>query len=241
MGDAGGAMSDAIVTYAATGSVATITFDDGKANALSSEMMNQLQAALTRANGEAKAIVLSGRPGRFSAGFDLKVMMSGPKAAKELVAQGAELLMKLYELPLPVVAACTGHAMAGGALMLLASDTRIGALGDFKIGLNETAIGMTLPILAQELARDRLEPCHLTSATIQARIYDPTGAVEAGFLDRAVAPAELPDASMQVAALLAKLPGKAYAATKRRLRAKTIAHIRDTLQSDLDELVPPVA
>ena len=113
-------------------------------------------------------------------------MTSGVEAMQGLVRSGAELLVRLYASPLATVAACTGHALAMGSLLLLASDTRIGADGPFKLGLNEVAIGMGLPIFAVELARDRLSPRHFTAATVQGQVFDPAGAVEAGYLDRLV-------------------------------------------------------
>src|SRR5436305_14814945 len=100
------------VTSELDGKTAVITMDDGKANALSYEMIDALLGALGRAEGEASAIVLAGRPERFCAGFDLKVMMSGIDQARALLTRGAELLMRLYGSPLPVVIACTGHALA---------------------------------------------------------------------------------------------------------------------------------
>ncbi|MEM6990827.1 MAG: crotonase/enoyl-CoA hydratase family protein [Myxococcota bacterium] len=233
-------MSDsALVQVQISEGIAQLTMDDGKANALSSAMMNELDAALTRAEAEAKAVVVVGRPGRFCAGFDLKVMMSGPEAAKGLVSQGAELLMRMYEFPLPIVAACTGHAVAGGALVLLSCDTRVGTAGDFKIGLNEVSIGMTVPILAQELARDRLAAPSFTAAVLQSQLYNPTHAAAIGFLDRVEEPEGVLAAATETAGALAKLPKAAYAATKGRMRRKTIDHIRATLSADLTELTGP--
>src|ERR1700729_932081 len=123
--------------YRLEGATAHIQMDDGKANALSQAMIDELVDALTRAEKEASAVVLAGRPDRFCAGFDLKVMMSSPEAAKTLLRTGADLLMRLNGSPLPIVAACTGHALAGGALVLLTADVRFGSAGAFRIGLNE--------------------------------------------------------------------------------------------------------
>src|ERR1700759_4217907 len=120
----------------------------GKGNALSNEMIDQLLAALTRAETEAKAMVLAGRPERFCAGFDLKVMMSGPANATALLTRGSELLLRLYAAKVPLVIACTGHALAGGALVVLTGDLRIAAAGAFKIGLNEVLIGLPGPVRA---------------------------------------------------------------------------------------------
>ncbi len=224
-----------IVKVEARGELAIVRMDDGKANAMSSALVADLGAALTDVEKSAKAIVLAGRAGRFSAGFDLKAMMSGPEAARALVMAGGELLMRLYETPLPLVVACTGHAIAGGALMVATGDVRIGARGDFKIGLNEVANAMPVPILAHELARDRLDPRALVESVLHARLYDPETAAKVGWLDRVVAPEELEAAALETASALAKLPQPAYGYTKRSLRRETIRHVRDTMQSNLDE------
>src|SRR5262245_60549012 len=104
-------MSTGILTYTLEGTTAVVQMDDGKANALSDGMIEGVLDALARAEKEASAIVLAGRPDRFCAGFDMRVMMSGPDAAKALLVRGADMLMKLYGTPLPLVIACTGHAL----------------------------------------------------------------------------------------------------------------------------------
>jgi enoyl-CoA hydratase len=222
-----------IASYTLEGPVATILMDDGKANALSDTMIAELGEALTRAEKEAQAVVLSGRPDRFCGGFDLKVMMSSPEAAQKLLRAGAALLMRFYGSPLPVVVACTGHAVAAGALLLLTADVRVGAGGDFRIGLNEVAIGLPVPVLAMELARDRLSRHELGHATLQAQIFDPAGAARIGYLDEVVPAGDLAARVQQHAAKLAAVSPLAYRATKRRLRGKTIQHIVSTLDEDL--------
>ncbi len=174
------------VTHRADGDVAVITIDDGKANAFSHQVIDSVHAALD-ASADAGAVVLAGRPGRFSAGFDLATMKAGPADARDLLAAGAELALRIFELPVPTVAACTGHALAMGAITLFAFDVRIGEPGAYKIGMNEVAIGMPVPRFAIELASDRLSRRHLTQATALAHIYDPIGAVDAGYLDRLAA------------------------------------------------------
>jgi enoyl-CoA hydratase len=213
--------------------------DDGKANALSHELVNQLVAALDRAESEAKSVLLVGRPGKFSAGFDLKTMMSGVDAARELVRHGAEMYLKIFELSLPVVMACTGHAVAGGAVLLMTGDTRIGVEGQFQIGLNEIAIGMPLPVFVQELAKDRFDPRRRVSATIHGTLYSPSDAVDVGYLDEVVAPDSLLERAFGRAAKLGKLPTEPYAATKRRMRSALVEHVRATLDADMAQLTPP--
>ena len=210
--------------------IALIRMDDGKANAINFEMVAALNEALDKAEAEAKAIVLAGREGRFSGGFDLKAFASlGPEGVYKLLDAGAELLLRLYGGPLPVVAACTGHSIAMGVFILNACDTRVGASGDFKIGANEAVTGMNLPIFAMELSRDRLCPTHLTRATIQGFIYDPEGAVEAGYLDMLANADKVEATAMTVAGQLAQLPGKAYAWNKKSIRKATLGRIRASL------------
>lgn len=222
-----------VVNFQLDATTAIIQMDDGKANALSEAMIAELGDALARAEREAKAIVLTGREDRFCAGFDLKVMMSGPDAARALLARGADLLMRLYGCPLPLVVACTGHALAGGALVVLTGDIRIGAAGAFRIGLNEVSIGMPLPVLAMELARDRIATTELGRATLRAQIYEPEEAMRVGYLDEVRPPADVVTRAKAEAARLGGLSGMAFAATKQRLRAKTIAYIRSTLDADM--------
>jgi enoyl-CoA hydratase len=210
--------------------IAMIRMDDNKANAINFEMIAALNAALDTAEAEAKAIVLTGREGRFSGGFDLNAFASlGPDGVYKLLDAGAELLLRLYGGPLPVVAACTGHAIAMGVFILHACDTRIGTAGDYKIGANEAITGMNLPIFAMELARDRLHPSHLTRAMIQGFIYNPEGAVEAGYLDMLAPENEVEAKALAVAGQLAQLPAPAYAWNKKAIRKATLDRIRASL------------
>jgi enoyl-CoA hydratase len=163
-------------------------------------------------------------------------MKAGPEAMRSLVLAGAELLLEIYLFPRPVVAACTGHAMAAGALLLLSADLRVGSAGAFKIGLNEVAIGMTLPIFALELARDRIAKPHLTAAVTQAQVYDPEAARQAGYLDLVVNAAEVVDTAVDHARRLAMLPDPAFRNTKARERGATVKHIRAGLAEDIATL-----
>jgi len=224
------------VRYALQGNVAVITMDDGKANALSHAVIAALHAGLDRAEREAAAVVLCGRERRLSGGFDLREMTSSPAATKQLVGAGSELMLRIYTFPRPTVVACTGHALAAGAILLLVADQRIGARGDFKIGLNEVAIQMTLPVFAMELARARLSKRHFTAAATQARIFDPEAAVDAGYLDATAASEDVLSVALEHAGQLSALPDPAFRATKQRERAATVQLIRETLDADLSAL-----
>lgn len=218
-----------MVEYTQQGDVAVLALDDGKANAVSYAVVEAVTEGLARATKDAKAVVIAGRPGILSGGFDLKELGKGPDAAMALVAKGAAMLLRIFSHPQPVVAACTGHAIAAGAFMLLAADTRIGADGDFKIGLNETAIGMTLPTFGFELGKARLSKRYQTAAVIQAELFDPAGARDVGFLDEVVDADAVLDTALERAMALAGLPAEAYAGNKLALRQDSIAAIRSSL------------
>jgi len=217
------------MNYEQTESVAVLHLDDGKANAVGHELIDGLNEGLDRAEKEAAAVVLHGREGVFSAGFDLKEIQKGPDAASALVGKGASLFLRMFSHPQPLVIACTGHAIAAGAFMLLSADNRIGAAGEFKIGLNETAIGMTFPVFGLELAKARLDPRHQTRAFVQSTLYDPDGAVVVGYLDRVLPPEQVLEGAKVEAAALAELPAGPYAQNKRDLRATYIAAIEASL------------
>lgn len=215
--------------------VAVLRFDDGKVNVLSYAAIEALEAGLDRAEVDADAVCLVGREGKLCAGFDLSVMTAGPDAARDLLGRGGELILRLYLHPQPVVAAVTGHALAAGALLVLACDLRIGADIPAKIGLNETSIGMPLPQFALELARDRLAPEARVRATLGAEVYDPAGAVAVGYLDR-VAPAEaVLDQAVADARRLGGYASKPYALTKRSLRQPVIDRVRAAGGRDLEQ------
>ena len=235
------AHSDDNLSYEIDGKVAVLTLDDGKANALSHELIASIESALDRAATEARSVVIAGRPGRFSAGFDLSTMTESPESARSLVAAGARMLVKIYTHPQPVVAACTGHALAAGALLLLSADRRMGAEGAFKIGLNEVSIGLRLPAFAIEFARERLSKRHFTAATVNARIYDPAGAREAGYLDDVVPEGELLERALAEATGAAELPSGALAMTKELSRRAFADHVLRSLDADLADLGVPSA
>jgi len=171
-------------------------------------------------------VVLCGRDGVFSAGFDLGVIRGGGGDAALMVRGGFDLSHRLLSFPRPVVVACTGHAIAMGLFLLLSGDYRVGANGPYKLMANEVAIGMTLPQAAIEILRQRVAPAHFNRAAILAETYSPANAVEAGFLDKVVEPLEVLTASRQVALALSKLDMAAHAATKQRLREQTLNIIR---------------
>lgn len=209
--------------YSMENEIAVLRLDDGKANAVSHDLINLVMESLDDAEEKAKAFVILGREGMFSGGFDLKEIQKGPDAAAALVGRGAEMMHRLFSYPMPLISGCTGHAIAAGAFMLLASDTRVGTSGDFKLGLNETAISMVLPVFGFELARTRLSKRHQTAAIVQSQLFSPQEAIDVGFLDQVVSAGELETACFEAAGQLAQLPTRVYGAQKRKLREEPLA------------------
>lgn len=224
-----------ILTTERVDEVLVAHLDDGRANALSFAMIEAVAAAVEEAEVDASvgALVLHGREGRFCAGFDLDVMRGGQlDAVVGLVCAGGELVQRLYGSTVPVVAACTGHALAAGALLLLGCDVRVGADLDCKIGLNEVAIGMVLPDWAMTIAAERLSRRHLQRAVVNARVTDGRGAVEAGFLDEVVPAGDVLTAAVERGQQLAGLDRLAYAGSVRALRGPTLHRMGEQIAAD---------
>ena len=220
-------------TYELEGRIATITIDDGKVNAFSIPMLESLHSALDRAERDEAIVIVTGREGYFSAGFDLKVFSEQPDRIVEMLTLGATLCERVLAFPTPVLVACSGHAIAAGSFLPLCADRRIGVDGPFRIGLNEVKIGLTVPLFVIELARQRLAPAHFDQAVLNSRMYEPAGAVDAGFLDRVVAADGLAAAAREAAAELAELDPTAYKATKARSRATAIEATRKAIDEEL--------
>jgi enoyl-CoA hydratase len=226
------------VTLQHDGGLALLTLDDGKSNALSPSLIAEITRALdaTEADDAVRALVITGREGRFCAGFDLSVMGQGPAAVRELVGAGGRLALRLYDFPRPVVIACSGHAMAMGAILLCTADWRTGGHGNYRIGMNEVAIGMVMPHFGQELARARLSPRYLDRAVVNAEILSPALAVEAGFLDEAVDDLSVLDLACAQADRLGTLNRHAFVTTRRRVREATRERIARMLDADIAAL-----
>jgi enoyl-CoA hydratase len=223
------------VSDAADGKVVLITIDDGKANALGQAPLQALTAAIRDAAGTGAAVVIAGRPGMLSAGFDLSVVRGGNRQAlSEMTGAGIELLCTMLEVPTPVAVACTGHALALGGLVLLAADVRIGAAGNAKIGLVELSAGVAMPYFGVAIVRARINPASQASALFSATTFSPTEAERVGFLDAVVDPELVISTAVERAGILAGFNRRAYAATKAEMWGGLVAGIRDRMAIDLE-------
>ena len=221
------------VTYQSEGNYAIITINNGKANAISHEVITGLNAGLDKAEQEDKIIILTGTTGIFSGGFDLKVMTKSPESAKELVTKGSKLSLRMLSFLKPIIIACNGHAIAKGAFLLLSADYRIGVEGDFKIGLNEVMIGMTMHYAGVAIAKSRLSEVYLNRSVNNAEIFSSKDAITAGFLDVIVPEDDLLPTAIKVAEMFAKLNKKAHAATKLKVRKPHLEALAIAIELDL--------
>ena len=222
-----------LLRYTLEGKIASIEMDDGKVNSMSIDMLSQLHSAFDRAENDGALVILSGRAGMFSAGFDLNVFGQGAENVVKMLTLGAQLCEKILSFPMPVLVACDGHAMAMGAFLLLSADYRIGAEGDYTIAMNEVAIGLTVPYFAIEVARQRLSPAEFSRSVITAHVYSPGEALTAGYLDQLLASSELMDSASSRAESLLKLDMKAYSATKLRVREDSLKRLRSAIETEL--------
>ncbi|HBP50170.1 MULTISPECIES: crotonase/enoyl-CoA hydratase family protein [Pseudomonas] len=224
-------MSD-LIAYHLEDGIATLTLSNGKVNAISPDVITAFNAALDQAEQDRAVVIITGQPGILSGGYDLKVMTASPEQAIELVRQGSTLARRLLAHPFPVVIACSGHAVAKGAFLLLSVDYRIGVDGPFSIGLNEVQIGMTMHHAGIELARDRLRKSAFHRSVINGEMFTPLTAVDAGFLDKVVKPDELQAAALEAARQLKKINMRAHRNTKLKVRKELLETLDKAIEED---------
>lgn len=225
-------MSD-LVTYTLADGIATIRMDDGKANVLSPEMFNGLNAAFDKAETDKAVVVLTGRDGGvFSGGFDLKIMMSGPEQAVALTCEGSRFALRLLQFPFPVIAATGGHAIAMGAFILLACDYRISSNAGTKTGLNETQIGMTMHHFGIEMAREFIPKHYLNRSLINGEIFGPKDAKLAGYYDALVDKDTVMETAMMSAKMMSMLNMRAFKGTKQKSRQTLFEKLEWALGED---------
>ncbi|ARS49086.1 crotonase/enoyl-CoA hydratase family protein [Ectopseudomonas hydrolytica] len=229
-------MSD-LISYQLEDGIATLTLSNGKVNAISPDVIAAFNAALDRAEQDRAIVVITGQPGILSGGYDLKVMTSGPQNAINLVAAGSTLARRMLAHPYPIIVACPGHAVAKGAFILLSADYRIGVEGPFNIGLNEVQIGMTMHHVGIELARDRLRKSAFHRSVINGEMFDPAGAVDAGFLDKIVPAEQLLATAQAVAQQMKKINMTAHKNTKLKVRKALLETLDAAIEMDKQHLL----
>lgn len=201
-----------------------ITMDDGKVNALNKEKLDALVATLAECASDQAPIVIRGRTGIFSAGFDLKGFGAGPQVATAQLQAGKDAILAILRHPAPVITVCEGHAYPMGAFLMLAADKAIGTRGEFVTGMNESAIGMALPIYPMILGAARLNAAG-RKAVATSEMFAPDAAREAGYFDKVVAPEEVEAALTAELTHMKGLNSGAFNANKSAMNRQLIADI----------------
>ena len=223
-------MTDQIATLTTEGDVSIITLNDGKANVFSPEMSSTVSNLLDQVPGDKGSLVITGRTGIFSAGFDLKIISSGDAdAVAAMVKTGFTLLARIYNFPRPVIAACSGHGVALGAFLLCCADYRLGAKGQFIVQANETRNNMSIPTPILEISKSRISKTHWYRAILNAEAYPVEKAIEPGYLDEVTEPDNLMIRAMEVANDLASLGHPHYKLTKDLDQKETLKRIHDAI------------
>ena len=227
-------MTNSFATLSQEDEIAIITLDDGKANVFSEEMTQAINDCLDKVPTDSGSLIITGRPGMFSAGFDLKVIASGdvPKI-KKMSLSGFKLLSRIFSFPRPVVAACSGHGIALGTFLLCCCDYRIGIKGEFLLGANEMKTNMVIPTPILELIKFRISPSHKYRSILGAEMYQLDKAIDAGLMDQVEEAETLMDAAIEKAKDLATMGHPSYTLTK-ALFIKDVADSIDNAIKDLE-------
>jgi enoyl-CoA hydratase len=222
------------VQFSHESGISRIVMDDGKANVMSPALLSELNGAFDAAQDKEGLVVLSSGGKHFSGGFDLKVIREGTREEKvAMLRAGAELALRILSFPRPVISICAGNALPMGAFLLLCSDVRFAAEGDYKISMNEVMIGLTVPHFAIEIARQRLTPAYFNRAVLLGEMYAPQEAAKAGFVDTVLPQSVLPAVVQQTLQGLSAIDFAAHAETKARARKGAIDAIRAAIDSEL--------
>ena len=227
-------MSDRIATLTSKDDISIITLDDGKANVFSPKMIQDVNQCLDKVPTESGALIITGREGMFSAGFDLKIISAGDiQATMDMSLSGFKLLSRIFSFPRPILAACSGHGIALGTFLLCCCDYRVGVKGDFMIGANEMRTNMVIPIPILELISHRVSASHKYRAILGAEMYSIESGVEAGLIDQVVDPENLMETAMLKAKDLATMGHPSYTLTKELLIREPLQKINNAI-SDIE-------
>lgn len=216
------------------GAVALLRLENGKANAISPSFIDKLEGLLGQI-GDARAAVLVGQGSAFSAGLDLPSLVDLDRATMwTFILRFDAVMMRIFELPIPLVAAVNGHAVAGGCVLALQADVRIGADREARIGLNEVQLGIGLPAAVSETLRWQVPGSSLAAIALEGRLFSPREALQLGLLHEVVPEAELLDRALQRAAALAALPPAGVRMVKQSLRRPAGVAVRAQESAEAD-------
>jgi Delta3-Delta2-enoyl-CoA isomerase len=220
------------------GAVREVRLNRPPVNALAPELIRTLLYSVNRAPQEGKrALVLSGSPGIFSAGLDLRVLIKLDRAAVDAVWRDFYALMNaLASSPIPIAAAITGHAPAGGTVLALFCDWRVAAEGDFKIGLSEVQVGLVLPSVIFRALRRLAGSGRAERLAVTGLLVSPGDALNMGLIDEVVPPEQVVDRAVRWCESLLELPETAVSVTRMQARADLVGEFARDIDRELAEV-----
>lgn len=217
------------------GAVREIRLNRPPVNALSTELIGALREAIEKAPGEgARALVISGAPGMFTAGLDLPMLLSLDRAGVEGLWRELYALMKALAMsPVPICAALTGHASAGGTVIALFCDRRVAARGDFKLGLSEVQVGIPVPPVILKALQRQVGMRVAERLAVAGAILSPHDALAAGLVDELATPDAVVESALAWCRSLLALPQEAMLKTRRRARMDLITLFEEGREQEL--------
>jgi len=222
------------------GNIAVMRLNRPPANALDLALAGEFDNALAtiEKSSDVGALILTATGNCFSAGLDLKAIPDYDRdQQRSMVTEVNRLFGRLYGLPLPAIAAVNGHAIAGGVILTLGCDYRIGAEGDYKLGLAEARVGVPFPVAAMAIVKSELNHRVARLMVLTARNLTPEEALAAGVLDELQPPDRLLDRALEVAREMAALPRGTYARIKRTMRGPALARIDDAVLNQTEPML----
>ena len=223
-------MADSIATLSKENDISIIKLDDGKANAFSYDMLSQVNELLTKVPRDSGALVITGREGLFSGGFDLKTLATGDmEKITKMVQLGYRLLLELFSFDRPIIAAVSGHSIALGLFVTCSADYRIAIDGKYVCQANEVRNNMDIPTQIMEIIRARVNKKYFYSAVYHSDAYSVQDSIEVGYIDEVVSEDQFMKRVMEKAKELATLPHPFYANTKKTAQDDVRQKIADAI------------
>ncbi len=229
----------ALVTIERDQEVAIVRLNRPPANAIDLAMTRAVSTVLDDLMATSPAaIVLTGTDRCFSAGLDLKTV---PRYTREqqqtLITLLNRMITRLYACPTPLVGAINGHAIAGGFILALTPDYRVGPQGDALFGLTEARVGIPFPAAPMIVLQAELAPAHVRLVTLQARTFGASDALARGVFDELRPPGEVLARACEVARDMATIPSDAFSRIKRQVRAEGIARLEELEAAGSDPML----
>ena len=224
-------MTYSIATLSKENDISIIKLDDGKANAFSYDMLSQVNDLLKKVPRDSGALVITGREGLFSGGFDLKTLATGDmEKITKMVQLGYRLLLELFSFDRPIVAAVSGHSIALGLFVTCSADYRIAIDGKYVCQANEVRNNMDIPTQIMEIIRARVNKKYFYSAVYHSDAYSVQDSIEVGYIDEVVSEDQFMKRVMEKAKELATLPHPFYANTKKTAQDDIRQKISDAIE-----------